>query len=423
MISDIMPVQVSDLLIGTLDDDFPSNKKIALRVDFNSPVDKKTKRIIDDSRLKAHVETVSELVKSGNSVVLLSHQGRPGDEDFISLEQHASIFSKISGLKVEFIDDVIGPAARERIKKMGKGEIVALENVRMVSEELIEGPPEKQANTFIIKKLSPLFDYFVNDAFATAHRGQPSVVGFPPVIKSLAGRLMQKEITALAKTYDPNTSPKLFILGGGKVQDAVKILENIVRRRNADRILTGGLLSVLIAAAKGLDIGKENLKLLEELGLLSLIPRVRKILMLGAPIEIPVDFKAIDEKNEVKEFASSRVKGLIRDIGESTINMYLEFIKESKLIVFRGPMGVVEDERFRKGTEALIKASIESGAHVIIGGGHTISAIGMKDEDLPKSRIHVSTGGGALLLFLAGEKLPALESLHLSYVKFYGGKK
>jgi phosphoglycerate kinase (EC 2.7.2.3) len=413
-------IKVSDLSIPTLDDVNAFNKKILLRIDINSPVDKKTGKLLDDSRIKAHAYTVKNLLERDNAIVILSHQGRPGDDDFISLQQHAELLSKYIGTNVEFIEDIIGPYAIEKVKKIEKGQIYLLENVRLVSEELIEAPPAQQAKTFLVRKLSPLFDIYVNDAFAAAHRSQPSLVGFPIVLPSAAGKVMEKEVPALAKIFNPEDSPKIFVLGGGKVSDTLKIIEHLAKNRVADRILTGGLVAELFAAAKGINLGKANMQVLESKGLLSLIPRARKLLLSGAPIEIPVDFVTEKQNGETSEEPANNINGTIKDIGSTTIEIYSSFIKEAKVITMRGPMGIIEDERFRNGTKSLLKSAFESPGYVIIGGGHMISMV-EKGIDINENKVHISTGGGALLLFLAGDKLPALEALHLSWVS-KGGK-
>jgi len=413
-------IKVSDLSIPTLDDVNASNKKILLRIDINSPVDKKTGKLLDDSRIKAHAYTVKNLLERDNAIVILSHQGRPGDDDFISLQQHAELLSKYIGTNVEFIEDIIGPYAIEKVKKIEKGQIYLLENVRLVSEELIEAPPAQQAKTFLVRKLSPLFDIYVNDAFAAAHRSQPSLVGFPIVLPSAAGKVMEKEVSALAKIFNPEDSPKIFVLGGGKVSDTLKIIEHLAKNRVADRILTGGLVAELFAAAKGINLGKANMQVLESKGLLSLIPRARKLLLSGAPIEIPVDFVTEKQNGETSEEPANNINGTIKDIGSTTIEIYSSFIKEAKVITMRGPMGIIEDERFRNGTKSLLKSAFESPGYVIIGGGHMISMV-EKGIEINENKVHISTGGGALLLFLAGDKLPALEALHLSWVS-KGGK-
>jgi phosphoglycerate kinase (EC 2.7.2.3) len=353
-------IKVSDLSIPTLDDVNAFNKKILLRIDINSPVDKKTGKLLDDSRIKAHAYTVKNLLERDNAIVILSHQGRPGDDDFISLQQHAELLSKYIGTNVEFIEDIIGPYAIEKVKKIEKGQIYLLENVRLVSEELIEAPPAQHAKTFLVRKLSPLFDIYVNDAFAAAHRSQPSLVGFPIVLPSAAGKVMEKEVSALAKIFNPEDSPKIFVLGGGKVSDTLKIIEHLAKNRVADRILTGGLVAELFAAAKGINLGKANMQVLESKGLLSLIPRARKLLLSGAPIEIPVDFVTEKQNGETSEEPANNINGTIKDIGSTTIEIYSSFIKEAKVITMRGPMGIIEDERFRNGTKSLLKSAFES---------------------------------------------------------------
>jgi phosphoglycerate kinase len=404
-----------------MDDLDVNGKKVLLRIDINSPIDPSTGNILDDSRIKAHIVTIKELIDKNNAVVLISHQGRPGDDDFVSLSQHSKYLSKYLNMEVEFIEDVIGPYAIEKIKKIERGNIILLENVRFVSEELVEATPQQHAKTFLVRKLAPHFDVYINDAFAAAHRSQPSLVGFPMVLPSAAGRVMEREVSALAKIFNYEDSPKVFVLGGGKVHDSIKIIEYLSRKRIADRILTGGLIAELFAVAKGINIGKQNLQVLEKVGATSLIPRVRKILLSGAPIEIPVDFKT-EINGQVVEEPSNKVTGLIKDIGETTLEIYSSFIKEAKVITLRGPMGVIEDERFRNGTIGVLKAALESNGYVIIGGGHMISMMG-KDMQVDSNRVHISTGGGALLLFLAGEKLPALEALHLSRNIIGGIKK
>lgn len=385
-----------------------------MRIDINSPVDPKSGNLLDDSRLKAYNSTIRELIEKGNSVVLISHQGRPGDNDFISLEEHAKILSKYLDTNVEFIEDVMGPYAREKIQNLEKGRVMLLDNVRFVSEELIEASPSQHAKSYLVRRLSPLFDGYVNDAFAASHRSQASLVGFPVVLKSSAGRLMEKEVSALAKIFNPDDYPKVFILGGGKVLDSIRIIENLVKKRLADRILTGGLIAELFAVAKGLDIGKENMRVLEKLGILSLVPRARKILLMGGPIEIPVDFR-VEKEGKVIEEPLNKLTGVIKDIGTTTTGIYSSFIKDAKVIVMRGPMGIIEDERFREGSKTLLVDALESSGYLIIGGGHMISMLGNVTVD--SNKVHISTGGGALLLFLAGEKLPALEVLSTSGVK------
>ncbi len=407
--------------IPTIDDYDIRESKVLVRVDFNSPIDPKTGKILNDFRIRSHVETLRELVVDRKcAVVVISHQGRPGEKDFTTLEEHAKRLSEYLGLDVEFIEDVMGPAARNRIKELRNGEILMLDNVRMASEELLEAIPEKQAETFIVRRLAPLFNYYVNDAFGTAHRSQPSIVGFPLKLPSAAGRLMEREVNALRRAFEESSAPRVFVLGGGKVYDSLRIIEYLVKNKIADRILTTGLVAQLFLVAKAVNIGLANKKFLEEKGVLALISRARRILLSGAPIETPIDFKTLVD-NEVRNETIGNIKGLIMDVGEQTIQMYSELMKEANVIVVRGPAGVIEDPRFREGTARILNSALETEAFVIIGGGHLAV---LADQEKMKSRgnVHLSTGGGALLLFLAGEELPALYALNKSAKKFLGWK-
>ena len=400
--------------IETLD---PKDKKVLLRVDFNAPIDPKSGKIIDDSRIRAHVPTIKELIERNNAVVIMSHQGRPGSSDFIPLDQHTKLLCKYLGIQVHFVEDVMGPEARRKIKELDKGEVLVLDNVRFVSEEIIEAPPEIHAKSYLVRRLAPLFNIYVCDAFATAHRSQPSLVGFPFVLPSCAGRVMEREVDALDKIFNPELRPKIFILGGGKVHDTLRIIEHLIKSRVADRILLTGLVAQVFMIARGINIGKANIEYLEKRGLLTLVPRARRLLLMGAPIDTPIDFKTIKD-NEVTIESAGRTEGIIADVGPATIKSYSALIAEASIVVLRGPTGMMEDPRFREGTRKLIEVSLASGAYVILGGGH-LSAIASEME-LPLDRCHVSTGGGALLLYLAGEPLPAIEALRLSAKKFLG---
>lgn len=408
-------IKIEDLQIPTLDDLKPQGQKALVRIDINSPISDDG-HILDDSRIRAHIPTIKELLENKNSIVLISHQGRPGDRDFVQLSEHAKIMSKYLGQEIEFVEDIMGPYAQEKIKNLEKGQVLMLDNIRFISEELIEAPPQQHAKSFLVRRLYPLFNIYINDAFATAHRSQPSIVGFPLILPSAAGRVMEREVVALSKIFNSEDSPKVFVLGGGKVHDTVKIIENLVKKRLADRILTGGLVAELFAVAKGINLGEKNMRVLESLGILSLVPRARKVLLSGAPIEIPVDFKVEKDNGNVVEEPTIRVTGVIKDIGRTTVEMYSSFIKEAKVTVLRGPMGIIEDERFREGSKQLLNASIEGSQFTIIGGGHMGSMVDTNTK-LDEKRVHISTGGGALLLFLSGEKLPALEALSMSVRK------
>lgn len=395
-----------------------SGKKLLIRVDFNCPIGTNGE-ILDDSRIKSHVITVKEAVERGASVVLISHQGRPGEEDFVTLEKHSEILSKYLGAEVKFIPDVIGPTAINEISKLRSGEVLLLDNLRLVSEEIIEAVPEVQAKTYLVRRLAPHFNYFVFDAFATAHRSQPSIVGLPMVLPSLIGNVMKKELNALSKVFEAGEGPRLFILGGAKVQDTIKIIEFLTKNKVADRILTVGLVGLFLHVAKGGRISDESMKVLESKGLLTLIPRARKLILSGAPIETPYDYVVLTSDGNVREESVYSLSGKALDIGSYTISMYSELIRDSGLIVMRGPAGYVEDSRFRKGTIELLNSVLRSNAFVIIGGGHLGAMVSGDD----RYNLHISTGGGALLIYLSGEPLPAINALVESTKKFFTTQK
>lgn len=402
--------------LPTLKDVDISGRKVFMRIDINVPIDPESGCIMDDRRIRVHSSIVRSIVDKYNpALVLASHQGRPGEIDFVTLEKHAELLSKYMGMDVKFVDDVIGSKAREEISKLKPGEVLLLDNLRLVSEEIIEAIPEKQSLTILVKRLAPFFDYYVNDAFATAHRSQPSIVGFPLVLPSVIGPLFEKEINALKKTIVEEKEPRVFVLGGVKVLDMLRVIENLVKNKLADRILTTGILAQLFLVAKGVNIGSHNMRLLEEKGALPLIHRARSILLRGAPIETPVDFKTFHNGSVRNEYLG-RLTGLIKDIGEETIRIYSEFIKEAQVIVMRGPAGVIEEQQFRDGSLRLLEAAFRSKAFVLIAGGHLSMLV---DETKVNDRIHLSTAGNALLLFLSGEQLPAIKAMELSKNIFF----
>lgn len=394
-----------------------SGKKVLIRVDFNCPIGTDGK-ILDDSRIKSHIPTIKECVDSGASVVLISHQGRPGENDFVTLEKHSEVLNKYLGIDVKFIPDVIGPAALNEISKLRSGEVLLLDNLRLVSEEIIEAVPDVQSKTYLVRKLAPHFHYFIFDAFATAHRSQPSIVGFPMVLPSIIGNVMKKELDALGKVFGTSEGPRLFLLGGAKVQDTIKIIEFLTKNKVADRILTVGLVGLFFHVAKGGKISNESMKVLESKGLLTLIPRARKIILSGSPIETPYDYVVLTSDGDVREESVYNLSGKALDIGSYTISMYSELIKDAGLVVMRGPAGYVEDSRFQKGTTELLNSVLRSNAFVIIGGGHLGAMVSYET----RQNIHVSTGGGALLIYLSGEPLPAINALAESTKKFFTNK-
>lgn len=392
-------------------------KRVFMRIDINVPIDPESAEVIDDRRIRVHARYIKRLVEEYNPALILgSHQGRPGSLDFVTLEKHKELLEKYVGVEVKFVGDVIGPTAISAIRTLRPGEILLLDNLRLASEETIEAPPERHALSIFARRIASTVDVYVNDAFATAHRSHPSIVGLPLLLPSAVGPLFEREIEALRKVVENAEHPRIFVLGGKKVAEHLRVIENLVRSRMADRILTSGLLGLLFLAAKGVNIGHENLKLLEESGITPFIPRARHLLLRGAPVETPVDFKVVHEGRSLNVHLGE-IRGKVVDIGENTAGIYEDLIKEARTVVMRGPAGVIEIDEFRAGTQRLLKAVLRSNGFALIAGGHL--AMMVKEEEL-HNRIHVSTGGNSVLLFLSGEELPALKALELSARMFLG---
>jgi len=396
----------------TLDDARVKDKVVLVRVDFNSPVDPESKKVLDDVRIRAHGETtIKELAEKGAKVVILAHQGRKGDPDFIPLKQHAEILSKILGKPVKYVDDVFGEKAKNAIKGLKNGEILVLDNVRTFAGETKEGTPEEHAKTELVKNLAPLADLFVNDAFAAAHRAHASIIGFTAVLPSVAGRIMEGELKSLSKIFEKPEKPNLFILGGAKADDSLEISRYVLNNDISDHVLTGGVVSQVFLAAKGISLGKQGMAFLEKKEFMGLVPGVKELMQkYPGKIETPKDI-AVDLNGKRKEMSVDTLptEYPIFDIGTKTVEDYAKLIREAKSIVVSGPMGVYENREFAFGTKKIFEEIADSKAFSLAGGGHTIAAL---DEFGLLNRIsYVSTAGGALTEFLMGKKLPGVVAL------------
>ena len=396
----------------TLDDVNVKDKVVLVRVDFNSAVDPETKKILEDVRIRAHAETtIKELAQKQAKVVILAHQGRKGDPDFIPLKQHAEILSKILRKPVKYVDDLYGEKAKAAIKNLKSGEILVLENVRTFSAETKDGTPEEQAKTDLVKNLAPLADLFVNDAFAAAHRAHASIVGFTPVLPSVAGRIMERELKSLTRVLEKPEKPCVFILGGAKADDSLEISRFVLDKSIANCILTGGVVAQVFLAAKDVDLGKPNMDFLEKKELMGLIPGIKDLIKkYSEEIKTPEDL-AVEANGERKEINLNALPTAysICDIGTKTIEEYARIIHQAKSIVISGPMGIYENSQFSLGTRRTLEEVANSKAFSLAGGGHTISAI--QEFRLAKKISYISTAGGALIEFLMGKKLPGIAAL------------
>jgi phosphoglycerate kinase len=396
----------------TLDDIKVKDKVVLVRVDFNSPVDPSSKKVLEDVRIRAHGQkTIKELAEKGAKVVILAHQGRKGDLDFIPLKQHAEILGKILAKPVRYVDDVFGEKAKTAIRNLKSGEILVLDNVRFFAGEAKEGTPEEHAKTDLVKNLAPLADFFVNDAFAAAHRAHGSIIGFTTVLPSVAGRIMEKELKSLSRVLEKPEKPCLFILGGAKADDSLEISKYVLDKQIADNVLTGGVVGQVFLAAKGINLGKTNMDFLEKKELTGFLPGIKELMQkYRGEIKTPKDV-AVEVNGKRKEVAVEDLPTNypMFDIGAKTVEEYARLIRNAKSIVISGPMGVYENKEFAYGTKQVFKQIADSKAFSLAGGGHTISAL--EEFGLIKKISYVSTAGGALIEFLMGKKLPGVVAL------------
>lgn len=400
---------VTDFL--TIEDLEPQGKTILVRADLNTPVDSRG-RLIERMRIEEAAVTLRDLSKS--KVVICSHQGRVGRSDYIPMEQHADALSEVLGKKVEFIDDVHGPAARKRIGELNEGEILMLDNLRFCAEEAQEYSPEQAVKTQIVQKLSPYFDGFVLDAFPTAHRAHPSIVGFPEVLPTAGGRLVVKELKAVSRIQQVEKGPFIAVLGGSKVSDRLEAITALIENKRADKVLLCGLAALAFLKAAGkykpeLGISDEKAAVAKAAKLIEDYPDV---------FEMPVDLAIQDESGSRKEVdvdsLPSDAKAL--DIGTKTIHMYEKEIRSGGTIFMSGPAGAFEKPEFGKGTEELLRILATSYGTTIVSGGHLSTAL--KIFNIHSWIDHVSSAGGALILYLAGKELPLIKSLQKSAKKF-----
>jgi phosphoglycerate kinase len=402
----------------TLDDFDYRGQTVLLRVDINSPIDHKTKQITNENRIVQSLPTIQALVERGAKLVIIAHQGDTLDyQNLISLEEHAQRLARKLGREVQFIDDVAGPAAREKIKGLKEGGILLLDNLRYLTEEVstfedaVKLTPEAMTSSYLVRNLAPLFDLYVNDAFAAAHRSAPSMVAFQELLPSAAGILYDKEVTALTTVLENPRRPCVFLLGGAKISDAFSMMEKVLSEGSADSVLTAGVTGQVMHMAQGKKLGPPTEKFISDRGLGKFIAPAQEYLKkYPDKLHIPLDF-AIDDGGKRREISAEELpsKGLIIDIGAETVSAYGEILKGAGTIFVNGPAGIYEQENGAYGTRELWRIVGDAEGYSVIGGGDTVASAA-RLGDLAKID-HVSTGGGALIRFLSGIKLPLIEAM------------
>lgn len=405
-------------------DDFDvSGKTVILRVDINCPLHQNTLDIEDDNRIKQIMPTLRELHEKKAKVVIIAHQGRPGDWDFCSLDKHAKLLSKHLGKEVRYVDDLYGETALHAIRTMHPGDVIVLKNVREVACEQDKRSMEEHGQSEMVQKLSQVSDLYVSDAFGAAHRAQCSLIGFQAVMPSAAGRLMEKELTALGTVFDDPSRPCVFVLGGSKFSDSIKVIDRVLTKGIANFVILVGLSANAFLKARGVDLGQDSEEILEkEFTPDNLLAAKKLIMEKGERILLPFDV-AVDEEGRRLDLLVGDLPNdfPILDIGPRSVDKFSKVISGAGTVFMSGPAGVFEREEFAVATRSLMKAAVESGAYTVIGGGHTVSAaekFGFYDRFS-----YVSTGGGALETYLLGKSMPVVDALKASHRRCASNKK
>ena len=377
------------------------DKRVLVRVDFNVPlgndgrVDEK-----EDWRLEAALPTIRYLLDQRAKIILLAHLGRPGGKivESLRLNPVAQRLEELLGQPVVKLDDCLGQEVEERLKNIQAGEIFLLENLRFHAGE-------KNNQSDFAHQLAKLGEVYINDAFGVVHRAHASIVGLPQYLPHGAGLLLEKEIKALSKLLDEPVRPLLVIIGGVKISTKIKVIKNFLKK--ADNLILGGALANTVISAKGFAIGKS---VVEE----EMVDEVKKLELTNIKLHIPVDIiTSIDAQGQapsrIVPVGRTKEREMILDIGPDTIRLFNQIISQAKMIVWNGPMGVFEVDRFSSGSQAVAQAVAQSSAFSVVGGGDSIALL--EQLNLTDKIDHISTGGGAMLKFLAGEKLPGIKAL------------
>ena len=395
----------------TIDDFNLKGKTVFLRVDMNCPIDNETLEISGTKRIEETVETIDSLKES--KIVMASHQGRVGNKDYTSMEKHAMVLEKLINRKIKYVDDVIGTAAQNEIKKLNDGEILLLDNLRLCAEENYEFSGSDAEKTLMVQRLSKLLDVCVLDSFPSAHRAHPSIVGFPYVLPSCAGRLVEREVKKLDEIMSITKAPHGIVLVGKKVDDRLEAIRLLIENQRASNVLLTGLIGNVFLRAQGrirssLGIKREQEIVAKAHTLIGEFPDV-----FSTPVDVAIEQNGNRVELDIRELNKD---DQIFDLGPKTIEHYSKIISGAGTVFISGPAGFFEKEGYDYGTKALLEAVSNSMATTIVSGGHLTSAL--KKFGLAEKITHISTAGGALVRYLTGTKLPMIQSLEESAKKF-----
>ncbi len=407
--------------IYTLDDVTVLGKTVLCRIDIDQSIARKSGKLRSTRRIEACIPTILELADRGARVVLLAHQGSDTVyKKFFSTEPHAQVLKDMTGRKILWIDDVCGPTARDAIKNLQNGEILLLDNVRFLAEEQISFEinvrltQEQQAQTLLVRKLAPLADLYVCDAFALADRSQPSLCGFEHVLPSVMGRSFEQEYCTISHLMETPDRPCTFVMGGAKVSDSFSIMRTSLEKGIADTILTGGLVGDILLAASGAVTEFASMPPIEITEYAKLIEKARRLLdRYKSKIILPVDIAYVTCEHRKESFAGEIPENtVLSDIGKRTVAWYREIIQNSETVFVNGTMGFFERAESAFGTKQVWNALGDTPGYTIITGGDSIAATHKYNAT---ERInYICTGGDALTRFLSGEELPAVTALRFA---------
>jgi phosphoglycerate kinase len=380
-----------------------TGKRVFVRVDFNVPMQDGV--ITDDTRIRETLPTIKFLIENGAKVILASHLGRPKGQvvESMRLTKAAERLAELLGKPVAKADEAIGESAKAKVAELNNGDVLVLENVRFY-------PGEEKNDPELAKQFAELADLFVNDAFGAAHRAHASTEGIAHHLPAVSGLLMEKELNVLGKALSTPDRPFTAIIGGSKVKDKIDVIDNLLNI--ADNVLIGGGLAYTFFKAQGYEIGQsllDDTKLDASLGFIEKAKKLGKNFVLPVDVVIADDFSANANHKEVDiDNIPADWEGV--DIGPKTRAMYADIIKNSKLVVWNGPMGVFEIDIFANGTKEVAEACAITEGYTIIGGGD--SAAAAEKFNLASQMDHISTGGGASLEFMEGKALPGVVALN-----------
>jgi len=388
----------------TLDDFDLKGKTIFLRVDMNCPIDPNTMEISGTRRIEEATETINAIKDS--KLVVASHQGRVGNKDYTGMKKHAEVLEKLLNRKIKYIEDVIGTTAQNEIKNLKEGDILLLDNLRLCAEENYEFSSADAAKTIMVQRLQKLFDLCVLDSFPSAHRSHPSIVGFAHVLPACAGKIVEREVRKLDEIMMVAKAPHVIVLGGSKVGDRLEAVKMLIKKGRADHVLLTGLIGNVFMRAQArikapLGIEREEEMVAKAHALIGEYPDV-----FSSPVDVAIDKDGSRVEVDVRDLNK---EDIIYDVGHKTVEHYNKMISGAGTVFISGPPGYFEKEQFSLGTKGILEGVANSMATTIVSGGHLTSAL--KRYGLVEKIDHISTAGGALVLYLTGETLPMIQVL------------